>query len=165
MWMLKIAATRTIRYAFYVNCSRFHRVHTKQTWHVLSQHITTVSLFVSAWCTIITHSHVVLQNTSLRELQDLTSELIFIFILCGNIIWFVTNHVYKRQIKASFRKFEFFQYLHAEGAIIVIWPDMPNILAINTSQSLCALFLAGVLLLIDVTRSHIYPYISYNITI
>jgi len=49
--------------------------------------------------------------------------------------------------------------------MIVIRPDMSNILAINISQPPSALFLADVLLLVDVTRSHIYPYISYNITI
>lgn len=100
-----------------------------------------------------------------RELQGLTCELKCIFIVCGHMIWFVLNHIYKRQIKASFRKVEFFEYLHTEGSMIVIRSDMSNISAINISQPSCALFLADVLLLVDVTRSHIYPYISYNITI
>ena len=107
----------------------------------------------------------VLSLSLARELQDLTCELKFIFIICGHMIWFVLHHMYKRQIKASFRKFELFKYSYTEGSVIVIVPDMSNILAIYISQPPCALFLADVLLLVGVTRSHIYTYISYNITI
>jgi hypothetical protein len=81
------------------------------------------------------------------------------------MILFVLNRIYKRQTKASFRKFEFVVYLHNEWAMTVFRPDMPNILVINISQSLCAILCVGVLLLVDVTRSNINTCIFYIITI